>query len=122
MKQYITIEQLKELTEEELIILNSLHFNPYLQRIAHPEFHTHTKQDWIEATCKINIGIMIEILINNIPSSNCMEDSLDIECDRTTKSFLVEYRTGKCSFKDHEGKELCDVLWSSVKNVIKGEI
>jgi len=109
MKQYITIEQLKELTEEELIILNSLHFNPYLQRIAHPEFHTHTKQDWVEATCKINIGTMIEMIESYTPQ---------IEKGRDWTVEIIKGCISAPQFIRKQNTELCDSLWERIKNII----
>ena len=66
----------------------------------------------------LNIDKMIEILIDNIPRSGCIEDSIDIECDRITNSCLVEYRKSNMEFEDFEENELCDALWKAVKNIL----
>ena len=118
MKQYITINQIKELNIIQLNkLVIALDISKYWQgaKMRTLQYEECVLQE-IADTC--SIGIMIEVLIDNIPRVDSIEDSLDIECDRTTKTFLVEYRTGNCSFKDYEGKELCDVLWDSVKNII----
>ncbi len=77
-----------------------------------------TQQDYIEACCRMNIGRMIEILIDNVPKNNYVDDSIDIEYDRVTNTVLVEYRKGNCSFGTFEDNELCDALWEAVKSIL----
>ena len=118
MKQNITPKQLKELNQEELENLNSLMPNPYLQRICYSIVHKNRDQDYIKAAYDINIGTMIETLIDSVPKTDSIEDSVDIECDRVTNSCLIEYRKSNMEFADFEDDELCDALWKAVRNIL----
>lgn len=120
MKQNITVEQLKELNDKQLKNLYNLRHCPYLIRIAYTEkYHFQvTDEDYSEASYHINIGAMIEILIDNVPKTDYIEDSIDIEYDRVTNTVLVEYRKGNYSFGTFENKELCDALWEAVKSIL----
>jgi hypothetical protein len=121
MKQHITIEQLKELNIiqlNDLVITLKMKKYWYKAKMRTLQYNKVILQE-IANTC--TIGKMIEILIENIPKTNCIEDSIDIECDRVTKTFLVEYRTSNFTFADFENKELCDALWEAVKSILKKE-
>lgn len=120
MKQHIEIEQLKELSKEQIKVLtNFMQDNPRLIRIAYPKYFQIAESDYIEAVHLINIGKMIEVLNKYIPKTSSIEDSLDIECDRVTEAYLVEYRKSNFEFAEFEDKELCDALWKAVKSLLK---
>jgi hypothetical protein len=121
MKQNIAIEQLKELNKNQLKKLYKFNNRcPFLTKIAYEGEYNFkpTQQDYIEACYRINIGKMIEILVDNVPKNNYIDDSIDIECDRVINTVLVEYRKGDYSFGTFEDKELCDALWKAVKSIL----
>lgn len=120
MKQNINVEQLEELTVEQLKKLYKIIPNPSLWRIAYRKDYNLKidVHDYIEAVHSITIGRILEALINNIPKSECIEDSLDIECDRATGISFVEYRKNNLEFVEYKDKELCDALWDAVKDIL----
>lgn len=121
MKKNITVEQLKELNKDQLKKLHEFNNrNPFLTKIVFEGEYNFksTQQDYIEACQRINIGKMIEILINNVPKNNYIEDSIDMEYDRVTKTSLVEYRKSNSTFNTFENKELCNALWEAVKSIL----
>ena len=120
MKQNIDIKQLTELSIEQLKKLNELSYNPSLWRIAYEKEFALDVDDmcFCSAINSINIGKMIEILVDNIPKTNYIEDSLDIECDRAVNKCFIEYRKSNLEFSNYESKELCDVLWEAVKSIL----
>lgn len=118
MKQNITPKQLKELNLKELTTLNDLLPNPYLQKICYSIVHKNRNQDYINASYDITIGKMIEVLIDSVPKTDSIEDSIDIECDRVTNFCLVEYRKNNMEFNDFGENELCDALWKTVRNIL----
>ena len=120
MKQHITIEQLKELNDDGVCQLNTLMNHEW--NLTEEEFQKYTWEQILKDTSEYcTIGRMIEILVNYVPliENDYIEDSIDIECDRKTKSFVVEYRKNNFEFVNHEADELCDALWETVKEILK---
>lgn len=122
MKQNITNEQFKELTFKQSIKLLKIMGIAIADSDENRNFY-NSNQDLI---CKryqfyidhVTIGKMIEILINNVPKTNCVEDSIDFEYDRVTKMGYVEYRKTNFHFAEYKNKELCDALWQAVKELL----
>lgn len=111
MKQHIAAEQLGELTADEYMKLVCM--------IPKTEY-----SDLLSLTLNLNIGTMIEILINNAPVEESEAyPSLDIgiyfayECGTNDRHCDVSlYWEGR-----REEKELCDVLWENIKRLLKEE-
>ena len=99
MKQYIDIKQLNELNNSQLKNLNDLLYCPHLFRIAYTEDYDLevTNQDYIEATCRITIGRMIETI-----GDSWVDKIYSVNYDHEI-------------YKIYKG-ELCDNLWEELKS------
>jgi len=98
MKQHITVEQLKQLSESEL--------EQYMQVIGYDVPQVGVTFRDIEMLPLASIGQMIEFLMEN----NELEDGYDVICKSWGKLSLG-YFTG----------EYCDFLWEAVKEVLKSK-
>lgn len=110
MKQYITIEQIRELNVEQIGKLS--HFiNSKIAITDDIKSKDSILNKGIIATisCQCNIGKMIEILGDRF-------DGLE----RCWEGYWVHlYDSGEK--ERFEGKELCDALWEAIKYVLREE-
>ncbi len=122
MKQHITGEQFTELTFEQSVKLLGILGVGLKVMEGSEELYKNNKELIRERFSyyikQLNIGKMIEILVTNVPMTQCIEDNIDIEIDRRTNSCSVEYRKNNFEFVDNEAKEICDALWEAVKGIL----
>lgn len=111
MKQYITVKQLKELSEEQVTLLKE-HWKPIdTDRVLDED----GKEDWFmfqkgndRILPLLSIGNMFEIL-NNYHS--CVKVQVDVA------GFFSEVKGGRLNCQVEE--ELCDALWEAIKYIIR---
>lgn len=121
MKQWITIEQLRELSEEEQKILRYWLIEHHASPFFVDAFESCLTPIPQNTEYLPNIGQMIEFLDEHEPS-------LKIKGRRMTKSFLVDVPDNTMVW-DIEGNQstiddeinLCDALWEAVKEVLEKE-
>lgn len=132
MKQHITLEQAKELTEEQLCNLNTIMGHEW--DITITEFHKMTWNKICEDTAKFcTIGKMIEILEKELKGFDMRRHNIvhigytigELYPDGkynprkvySSPSWLMTNHTSEENDK-YKGIVLCDSLWEAVKEVL----
>ncbi len=109
MKQHITVEQLNELSKEEISLLEDIiNKNPITKKVP------LKKYQWNVSSININIGWMIEFLEDNW--NDWYMDYQDTTCYWSVKlGYLPNIEEPRLSYGN---EELADALWEAVKDIL----
>lgn len=121
MKQHITIEQLKELTDEEIYTLNTLINNKW--NLTKEEFENYKNYNWNKILEDIarycTIGKIMEILKKNNFLSIYQVNKIPNNSDYGFKWVIELFHHIECPIDIYESDELVDALWKGLKDVIR---
>lgn len=110
MRQHITEEQLKELTDlQRQALLNYTEEKGWYPQFTRPTLMLHTFDKYL-SDC-IGIGQMIEFLNEHA--------KLNWEIRMHKPNYDVNYPDSKISPDFEDYKELCDALWEACKELLK---
>jgi len=109
MKQHITVNQMKEISDKELAKYMGLHFTHLLEAVCYYGADKPLGRGKLsEMSEMVTIGKMIEIISK--------KNQIVIETDTSPDNEWIVYIIGDGMFTPQ--KELVDILWSATKFVI----
>lgn len=118
MKQHISVEDLKQLNEDQIIKLNTLGNHEW--NLTMEEFKKYSWHKVLEDTAEyFSIGKMIEILQNDHMKHSKIESCF---VDGVDKKYYITSENTQIWKLDKSGailsENLCDILWEAVKAIL----
>jgi len=136
MKQHITLEQLEEISQKQLLSLGARHFNEWYNILTKSQkvgLITNRVDIAYVISSSLTIGKMIEILRNELecfdisPHNNIhigytigtlyKDNKYDPTVIAKSESWLISDHTEEEN-KKYSDKVYCDALWEAVKEVL----